>query len=124
MVLLLIKLPTHFTIHLGIFLSLRLCSNRAGTTLRKAPIMSSESDVATPSLFCQVAWISRTRKSRAVSTDLLGRAPICLAERRLCSSDRDELCRAIALSYTFPNVFRSAKGCQALGLSCPLSLAS
>ncbi len=55
MVLLLMKLPTHLTIHSGIFLSLMLCSSRAGTTLSKAPVMSRDSSVATTSLFCQVA---------------------------------------------------------------------
>ncbi len=54
-ILLLIKLLTHFTIDSEIFVSLMLCSRRAGTTLLKAPVMSSDSSVATPPLFCHVA---------------------------------------------------------------------
>jgi hypothetical protein len=54
-VLLLMKLPTHFTIHSGIYLSLIMCSSLAGTTLSKAPVMLSDSSIATLSLFCHVA---------------------------------------------------------------------
>jgi hypothetical protein len=46
-VLLLIKLSTHFTIHYGLFLSLLLCKSLACTTLSNAPVEFSESSVAT-----------------------------------------------------------------------------
>ncbi len=77
--------------------------------------MSSDSNVATPSLFCHVAWICWKRKSRALSIDLLGMAPMCWAQRRLCSSDKAEIRRAITLPRTFPIVLRRAMGCQATG---------
>jgi hypothetical protein len=38
-------------------ISLMLCSSPANMTLLKAPVMLSDSSVATPSLFCHVAWI-------------------------------------------------------------------
>ncbi len=47
-VLLLMKLPTYFTIHSGNILSLMMRSSRARTTLSKAPVMSSNSSIATP----------------------------------------------------------------------------
>jgi hypothetical protein len=54
-VLLLIMLPNHFIIHSGIFCSYMLCSSRAGTTLSKKPVISSDSSIATLSLSCHVA---------------------------------------------------------------------
>ncbi len=106
MTLLLMKLLTHVTIHTGIFLSRILCSRCDGTTLSKAPVMLRESSVATPSLVCQVARICHTRKSRAMSIDLLGRAP-------MCSSDNEKICQAITLFSTFPSRLKSAMGHQA-----------
>ncbi len=112
---LLLKLPNHFTIHPGVFLSLKLCSSHAGTTLSKAPIMLSDGSIATPSLVCHVAWICWKRKSRAVSMDLLGQAPMCWAGRSLCSSDKDKVHRAMTLSRTFSRVLSRAMGHQAPG---------
>jgi hypothetical protein len=74
---LIMNLPTHFNIHSGIFCPLMLCSKRAGSTLSMAPVMLSDSSVATLSLLCHVAWICWTGKSSAVSIDLSGQAPMC-----------------------------------------------
>ncbi len=107
-VLSLMKLLTHLTLRFGIFLSLIFCSSRAGTTLSKAAVMLSNSSVATPSLVCHVARICWTRKSRAVSMYLPGRAPMCQAGGRLCSSDKVDIHHAMTLSSTFPSMLRSA----------------
>jgi hypothetical protein len=101
---LLMKLPTHFTIDSVILLSHMLCRSLAGTTLSKVLIMSSDSSVATPSMFCHVAWICWIRKLRAMSIDLLGRAPMCWAGRRLCSSDRVKIHQAMTLFKTYSSV--------------------
>ncbi len=39
------------------FPPLMLCTGHAGITLSNAPAMSSDSSIATSSLFCHVAWI-------------------------------------------------------------------
>lgn len=103
-VLLLMKLLTHFTILSWIFFSFKLCSSHAGITLLKASVMSSVSSMATPSLFYHVPCIIWTRTSREVSIVLSGWASMYWAGRRLYSSDKIEICCPITLSRTFPIV--------------------
>jgi hypothetical protein len=77
--LLLMKLMTHFTINSGTNLYLMLCNSPAGATWSKAPVMSSDSSVATTFLFCHNVLVCCTRMSKAVSLDLLGHSPMCQA---------------------------------------------
>jgi hypothetical protein len=90
-VLLLMKLPTHFTIQSGIFLSLLLCKSWASVTLSNAQVMSCESSVATRTLFCHVAWTCCNRKLSVMSMDLPGWALMCWGGIRLYSLDSDKI---------------------------------